>query len=91
MNGEVTRDLKGQVYEIQVICCLLFFQQNSNTIFFVIISSSALYENIVIFQLIEDDAWYPKDKLREIIHQAIIVVKKNYDQTSEKYLKLIEG
>ena len=92
MNGEVTRDLKGQVYEIQVICCLLFFQRNSNTIFFVIMSSSALYENIynfllnspsdhitafsVIFQLIEDDTWYPKDKLREIIHQAIIVVKK---------------
>jgi hypothetical protein len=69
-------------------------------------SSSALYENIynflldspsehitafsVIFQLIEDDAWYPKDKLREIIHQAIIVVKKNYNQTSEKYLKLVD-
>ena len=59
-------------------------------------SSFTLYENIynfllgspsdlsVIFQLIEDDAWYPKDKLREIIHQAIIVVKKNYDQTLEK-------
>src|SRR6185437_120798 len=106
MNGEVTRDLKGQVYEIQVICRLLFFQRNSNTIFFVIMSFSALYENIynflldspsdhitafsVIFQLIEDDMWYPKDKLREIIHQAIIVVKKNYNQTSEKYLKLVD-
>ena len=69
-------------------------------------SFSALYENIynflldspsdhitafsVIFQLIEDDAWYSKDKLREIIHQAIIAVKKNYDQTSEKYLKLVD-
>ena len=69
-------------------------------------SSSTLYENIynflldlpsdhittfsVIFQLIKDDTWYSKDKLREIIHQAIIVVKKNYDQTSKKYLKLID-
>ena len=69
-------------------------------------SSSTLYENIynflldllsdhittfsVIFQLIEDDTWYSKDKLREIIHQAIIVVKKNYDQTSKKYLKLVD-
>ena len=49
MNGEVTRDLKGQVYEIQVICRLLFFQRNSNTIFFVIMSSFALYENIYNF------------------------------------------
>ncbi|CAG8522656.1 10928_t:CDS:2 [Ambispora gerdemannii] len=92
MNGEVIRDLKRQ--------------RNSNTIFFVIMSSSTLYENIynflldspsdhitafsVIFQLIDDDTWYSKDKLREIIHQAIIVVKKNYDQTSEKYLKLVD-
>ena len=104
INGEVTRDLKGQVYEIQVICRLLFFQRNSNTIFFVIIFFSALniYNFLldspsdyitafsVIFQLIEDDTWYPKDKLREIIHQAIIAVKKNYDQTSEKYLKLVD-
>ena len=69
-------------------------------------SSFTLYENIynflfdsssnhiitfsAIFQLIEDDMWYLKDKLREIIHQAIIVVKKNYDQISEKYLKLVD-
>jgi hypothetical protein len=69
-------------------------------------SSSTLYENVynflldspsdhitafsVIFQLIDDDTWYPKDELREIIHQVIIVVKKNYDQNSEKFLKLVE-
>ena len=69
-------------------------------------SSSTLYENIynflldsssdhitafsIIFQLIEDDTWYLKDKLREIIHQVIIVMKKNYDQTLEKYLKLVD-
>ena len=105
MNGEVTRDLKGQVYEIQVICrlleiltlyfsslCLLPYYMKIFIIFYLIHPQIILPHFLfsVIFQLIEDDTWYSKDKLREIIHQAIIVVKKNYDQTSEKYLKLVD-
>ncbi|CAJ0746091.1 22127_t:CDS:1 [Entrophospora sp. SA101] len=69
-------------------------------------SASALYENIynfllespsdhitafsVIFQVIDDDTWYPKDVLREIIRRATTKVRKFNDQNSEKYRRLIE-
>src|SRR3954451_3039639 len=44
----------------------------------------------VIFQLIEYDTWYSKDDLREIIHGMINEVKSFYQQSSGKYLKLID-
>ncbi|CAG8758250.1 1998_t:CDS:1, partial [Funneliformis caledonium] len=35
------------------------------------------------------DTWYPKEELREIIHNVINKVKNLKQQNSEKYLKIV--
>ncbi|CAG8770401.1 16138_t:CDS:2, partial [Funneliformis caledonium] len=36
------------------------------------------------------DTWYPKEELREIIHNVINKMKNFEQQNSEKYLKIVD-